>query len=71
MASGKSAGAEVVLAEPAGRGGISTGDVSVPWKMQLRIFPGNEPPFELNVKMEVPILMTLSPGMTLDVIYNP
>jgi Short C-terminal domain len=71
MDSGKSAGAEVVLAEPAGGGGISTGDVSVAWKLQLRIFPGDEPPFELNVKMEVPIFMTLSPGMTLDVIYNP
>jgi hypothetical protein len=71
MESGKSAGAEVVLAEPAGRGGISTGDVSVGWKLQLRIFPGDEPPFELDVKMEVPIFMTPSPGMTLDVIYNP
>jgi hypothetical protein len=71
MASGKSAGAEVLLAEPAGRGGISTGDVSVPWKLQLRIVPGDEPPFELDVKMEVPIVMSLSPGMTLDVIYNP
>jgi hypothetical protein len=71
MASGKSAGAEVLLAEPAGRGGIHTGDVSVPWQLHLRIVPGDEPPFELDVKMEVPIVMTLSPGMTLDVIYDP
>ncbi len=71
MASGKSAGAEVLLAEPAGRGGISTGDVSVPWRLHLRIIPGDEPPFELDVKMEVPIVMSLTPGMTLDVIYNP
>jgi hypothetical protein len=74
MASGKPAGAEVVLAEPAGgfmRSGISTGDVSVPWNMQLRIVPGDEPPFDLNVKMEVPILMAPTPGMTLQVIYNP
>lgn len=71
MASGKSAGAEVLLAEPAGRGGIHTGDVSVPWQLHLRIVPGDEPPFELDVKMEVPIVMTLSPGMILDVIYDP
>jgi hypothetical protein len=72
MASGKPAGAEVLLAEPAGgHGGISTGDVSVPWNMQLRIVAGDEPPFDMNVKMEVPILMAPTPGMTLQVIYNP
>jgi hypothetical protein len=74
MASGRSAGAEVLLAEPAAglmRSGISTGDVSTPLNMRLRIVAGDEPPFDLNVKMEVPLLMTPTVGMTLQVIYDP
>jgi hypothetical protein len=72
MASGKPSGAEVVGGEPAAHFMHSGGaDVSVPWNMQLRVVPADEPPFDLSVKMEMPILMAPTPGTTLQVIYNP
>lgn len=74
MASGQPASAEVLGAEPARsfmHSGISTGDVSTPWNMRLRIAAGDDPPFDLTVKMELPIVLTPVVGMTLQVVYNP
>lgn len=74
MKSGQPARAEVISAEMAHFSGISTGDVSYRWNLTLHVIPEQEgaAPFDLALKkMEVPVLVTPMPGMTLYVIYDP
>jgi hypothetical protein len=74
MKSGQPARAEVISAEMAHFSGISTGDVSYRWNLSLHVIPEQEgaAPFDLTLKkMEVPVLVTPMPGMTLQVIYDP
>jgi hypothetical protein len=73
MKSAKPARAEVVSAEPAPghRVGENTGDVSWGWNMALKVTPEVGDPFDLSVKMEIPILMDPVHGTILQVFYNP
>ena len=74
MKHGQPARAEVVSAEMVPMPGIRTGDVAFPWTVSLHVIPqdANAAPFDLEIKkMEVQVLVTPRPGMTLQVIYNP
>jgi hypothetical protein len=72
MKSGKPARATVITAQPvAGHGGLRTGDVSWGWNVQLQVIPEGGEPFELQGKVEIPLLMDLVPNMTLQVFYDP
>jgi hypothetical protein len=71
MKSGQPASAQVMLAEPCSLPGERTGDVSWPWNMHMQVVPVQDAPFELQVRMEIPILMNPSAGTTLQVIYDP
>jgi hypothetical protein len=74
MKSGKPARATVVSAEMSTSrffGSQRTGDVSWGWNVNLQVVPEDAPPFDLQTKMEVPIVMTLVQGTELQVIYNP
>jgi hypothetical protein len=74
MKHGQPARAEVVSAEMVPMPGIRTGDVAFPWTVRLHVIPqdANAVPFDLEIrKMEVQVLVTPRPGMTLQVIYNP
>ena len=81
MKSGIPARAEVLSAEEFVSKGVWLGSgvhetemefvVSRPWNMHLQVVPEDRPPFELEVKMEIPLAMIPVRGMTLQVIYDP
>ena len=74
MKSGKPARADVISAQcSAGHYGANerTGEASWGWNVHLHVVPEAGEPFELQGKVEIPILMDLVPNMTLQVIYDP
>jgi Short C-terminal domain len=74
MKSGKPARAEVISASPSsGHYGVNErfGEASWGWNVHLHVVPQDGEPFELQGKVEIPILMDLVPNMTLQVVYNP
>ena len=69
--SGVPASAQVVSAGVAYTYWHSNADYSVPWNMEFAVTPAEGSPFDLSVKMQIPVLIAPIPGMTLQVVYDP
>ncbi|ORW77559.1 hypothetical protein AWC26_19110 [Mycobacterium shimoidei] len=73
---GARASAEVITAEQSAIS-VSVGNPNlvannqVRWKLQLRVMPDNEPPFEAGVAALFPQLSRPRPGLRLRVLYDP
>jgi hypothetical protein len=46
-------------------------DYAVEWNMVFKVAPADQPPFDLSVKMQIPVLISPIPGMALQVVYDP
>ena len=63
LKSGKPARAHVKTAESSTWSGTRSGDVSWGWFVTLEVTPEDAQPFDLQLKMEIPVTIDPLPGM--------
>lgn len=75
VASGRHARAEVLQASlpvTYTTSGITFDDnMIVPWDLELHVTPDTEPEFDVRLRMHIHNLLTLSPGIVFQVLYDP